>query len=303
MTIGTSLIAEANVGDTLPGWTPRWGLASTPNVATVVEAGGNVGATSMNWPLGNDSVNSDTGPLASWDVFDEALFSTADTDILCLWKYDTAKANATFRLWTRGSGVESSENGYCLRMSGAADTVVISEASAGVVSDLVSTTQVFALETWYWWQFRVVGTSLQARWWEYGTAAPYSWTLDTTDGTHTAGGYVGVGHNNNSNTSYQIDYFNVGLDGEYAQLPPTDAAPTLPILRCSPAKVQVDADGFLNFIGEPNKAISWAITAGGGSIGVIDTATNDSGLARAVFDPGSPGTADTTTTIEVTYGT
>ena len=300
MTIGTSFIDEVGAGSgSLAGWTLRWGNASDNLREIRTATDNNIGPTVAF--LDNGSPALTQGPLLTFDVFDEAVFQSADTDILCLFRPRTSTLGPQFRVVCRASGTSGAENGYMFRMENGA-LAYISEVSAGTLTDLSSSTAFAAvLDTWYWWQFRVEGTSLKARWWEYGTSPPVAWQLEVTDSTHTAAGWVGFGHDSSSQ-EYEVDYFNVGLDGEYAELPANDPAPTIPQLTCTPTQVAVDADGFLNFYGTPNVAVSWAITAGGGSIGVIDDETNSSGFARAVFDPGSPGTPGTTT-IEVTYGT
>jgi hypothetical protein len=300
MTIGTSFIDKVGVGSgSLPGWTLRWG-SSLNNLREIREPGdNNIGDTVAF--LEDNSPATTQGPLLTFDVFDEAVFQTADTDILILWRPVTSVLGPYFYVACRASGTAGAENGYLFRQDTGA-IIRLSEISAGTVSDLASISWTGGtIDTWYWWQFRVVGDELKARWWEYGTAAPQQWQMEVTDSTHTAAGWIGWGHDSSSQ-QIEVDYFNVGLDGEYAQLPPNDPAPALNVVTCTPASVAVDADGFLNFYGAPNVAVSWAITAGGGSIGVIDDETNDAGFARAVFDPGSPGTPGTTT-IEVTYGT
>lgn len=46
----------------------------------------------------------------------------------------------------------------------------------------------------FWWlRFRVIGTSLKSKMWQYGTAEPTTWENDYTNSNVTAAGYIGLG--------------------------------------------------------------------------------------------------------------
>lgn len=301
MTIGSSFIDTTRIGE-LAGtgmWNLRWGADSPINVMSIENPGdNNIGDTVLNFP--NGEAGGGEGPLASFAVYELPQFNHADTDILALWRVTGGTSAMSFRLICRASGAVTAEEGYMFRVDSGSN-IYIAEMSAGVRTDLVSDSShpTIALDTWWWFQFRVIGDSLKARTWAYGDDPPLLWNLETTDSTHTAAGWGGIGHNTNVTSSFEIDYFNMAMDGAYARLPTSDPAVPAPNVISSPSSVATDADGFLTFRGPANVAVSWAVSAGDGSIGVIDTKTNASGVARAVYNPGTVGTK----TIEVTYGT
>jgi hypothetical protein len=296
--LATSFTDETRVGDgVVLGFTLRWG--EDGNTVDLTEPGdNNVGP--MVFELSTDNfVSSNVGPLATWDLLDLTTFASADVDLLVLWRYtnDNGVPGKRGVVAARASGARTAENGYLVYADNS-DNFILAEVSAGTVSTLVSTSlDPVLVSTWYWTQLRVVGTSLKARIWAYGAQAPSQWTLETTNATHTAAGWAGIGHDKSE--VHEFDFLSVGTDGDVAQLPASAVAGAVE-LRCDPSTVQADADGFLNFYGPANVAVSWAISVGDGSIAVLDTKTDASGRARAIY---TPGTVDTTITVQVTYGT
>ena len=297
MTIGSSFIDTSRVdnGGPLAEFTLRWGTNPDPTREYREPGDNNVGATVIF--VDNGVQGSTQGILMAYDVFDEVEFANADTDILILWRPRVSATGNSFQVVCRASGAATAENGYEFRMS--STTLFISEVSAGTRGDLVSTSWAGAvLDQWEWFQFRVIGDELKARQWTYGTTPPIGWDLETTDSTHPALGWVGFGHAAVL-TEYEVDYMSIGLNGAYAQFPITLPAAAINFVTSQPAKVRTDATGYLQFFGEPNKAVSWSVSVGDGSITVFDTETSSAGIARARYNPGTAGAH----TIEVTYGT
>lgn len=297
MTIGSSFIDTSRIGGgSLAEFTLRWG-ASQDNLREYRDGAdeNNVGSTVLF--VDNGVQASTQGLLLAYNVYDLAVFATADTDMLVLWRPRVNLLGNSFKLMCRASGAGGAENGYMFRMSGS--TIFISEVTAGTRSDLDSVTWAGnTLDQWEWFQFRVVGDELKARTWTYGTTPPVGWNLEVTDSTHTAQGWAGFGHGSSS-TEYEIDYMSIGLDGDPALFPTSDPVAAINFVTSQPAQVRTDSHGYLQFFGEPNIAVSWLVSVGDGSITVFDTETDATGLARARYNPGTVGAH----TIEVTYGT
>jgi hypothetical protein len=236
--------------------------------------------------------------LYSWDRMSTLGDDTTDLDMLCLYYVEAAASiDNMATLWARASGGINTEVGYTCDIRDSLGTITfrINEYTAGSASTVTSTSVPFAIQTWYYMQFRLQGSSLKARHWEAGTAPP-NWQLEATDSTHTADGWCGIG--NTGQSEIYFDYLSVATQGDAAELPFELIAPGNDnVITAYPAEVATDASSFLVYTGEPNVAVDWNLT-GDGTLSVITDVTDASGRAWAKYTPGTLGTK----TVDVTVG-
>lgn len=286
---------RAAVNGVIPDWTQRWGTPGGDLVFDFPTGSNNVGPNVLFY----DATPSGVGSFATWDRFNESAHVSADTDSLILFQYLSGPAsNDNFWLAARASGGGGTENGYTFRDAQSGTLWEVSEWTAGSETILGSFDPgALSVLTWYWVQLRVIGDQIKARIWEYGTPNPSGWDVEVTDSVYTVAGWIGFG--TSWSDDIEVDFFHVATDGDFAQLP-RSVVTADPLLTATPLRVPVSGTSFLVFIGESNKSVDWAITAGDGSLNVIDAQTDDQGRAIAVY---TPGTVDTLVTVEVTYGT
>lgn len=216
-----------------------------------------------------------------------------DTHHLALYRPTETPFGSHFGFWARASGAIGSEDAYWCRVRQSPNAELhIDELSGGVNTNVANDLNVlggadFLINTWYWLEFRVQGTSLKARVWAEGDTVP-NWQLDTTDGTHTAAGFAGFGGLNQQ--FIQVDWYSLGTEGFNAQFFNLDpAAPdTINTLIAIPSSVQLDGTSFLVYTGEPNVAVDWTLT-GDGTLTVLTDQTDGAGKAWARYTPGTLG--------------
>lgn len=237
----------------------------------------------------------------SWDLPTTIGEDLTDVDQLTLWQSTDVLSSQTLAiLWARFSGVfGSSEDGYYLtcRLN---DDLRIGKYNAGAFSTVaeISTSLTWTQNTWYWLHFRVEGSTLYGKVWEYGTAPP-AWMLIATDTDHTAAGWNGIG--NATDRNFYFDYYSIATEGDSAILADNAYGAVAPntdnTLQAFPSTIQTDATSFLVYSGKPNVAVDWALT-GDGTLTPLTDYTDDAGKAWAKYTPGTIGTK----TIDVTVG-
>jgi len=291
---------RAEIQGTIPDWTLRWAFATPLNDFWFEESTtNNIGPNILHL----EGVNvSGVGVLATWDRLDETVHNDADTDMLVLFRYvEGPSIDDNFFMAARASGLVGAEHGYTLRDAQLFDLWEIADWQVGVENILGSWDPgPLTLNTWYWVQFRVTGeptVTLKARLWEYGTMNPHKWDLEVTDSVHVLPGWTGFG--TGWNDDIEVDWVSVGTDGEPAQMPNFLPQAGLNVITATPTRIHLDGTSHLVFVGEPNKALTWAITAGDGSLDVASNQTDELGRAFNTYFPGTVGDK----TIEVTYGT
>lgn len=70
------------------------------------------------------------------------------------------------------------------------------------------------------------------------------------------------------------------------------------MLSASPTRVRADATALIQFLGEPNLAVTFSATPSGSILGA-QTTTDSRGRAFCVYEPGTPGDL---VTIQAEYG-
>lgn len=76
------------------------------------------------------------------------------------------------------------------------------------------TNPVLATNTWWLIRFQRTGTTIQFKYWAWGSAEPGSWLVSTTDNVHTTG-YVGI----RTASSIFVDFVSVGTGADLAYIP------------------------------------------------------------------------------------
>ena len=270
-----------------------------PPAQVVSSVGNNVGAYVL-----RAEDNSGTEHLLRWirpDTHDDL----TDTDQLCLVQATETPVVNWAGLWARAGGADLTEEGYFLQLgeSGGGSEMQLLEFTAGTPSTLVDvdplgTPSSFVIDTWYWLQFRVEGDSLKARCWEFGTDVPLVWQIDTTDSTHTAAGWIGLG--SRATIEIEFDYYSVGTQGDVPEYPlPVAVNPgNSNVLVAIPDQVQTDGTVFLVYTGEPNVAVDWNLT-GDGTLTVLTDQTDAAGKATARYTAGTVGAHNVDVTVGV----
>lgn len=141
----------------------------------------------------------------------------ADCEVTARWKLD-GLATLNLGLMVRGSNPSNSRNGYFAGYDQHGRPRIYKYLNSFLTEIGVNNhaSHWIAAGQWYRVRFRVTGTTLQAKWWADGAAEPAAWTIETTDSTHTAAGFVGFA----ASAEGRYDWVGVGTGG--------DTAPTAP---------------------------------------------------------------------------
>lgn len=176
--------SEYTTGVALSDWTERW---NTGYVSNVVQAGG-----TYTYQIGKELwINTSATPrnILTWDILD----NKQDVDVLVLITSSDVM-NYGLRIYARSSGSAGSEQGYmCDFESG--ETTTISKYVSGTYTIIATNSLIPFDDNYYWFRFRVVGTSLKLKVWQHNHPQPYDWSIETTDSSITGPGWVGIGGN------------------------------------------------------------------------------------------------------------
>lgn len=194
----TTDFSEYTTGVDLSDWTDFW---SAGNVTFKAEL--NSGEAN---PIGTKQceyirTSGDVRTVLTWDDVG------TPTDVEVLAKLHVAPADLEVtggaRIYVRVGGSGASEDSYYFDIR--SDLLAIGKYASGISSNLATTADTLATDTVFLIRFNVVGTAIKVKIWEFGAAEPGSWTLETTDSTHTSGavGFGGVF----AITDFEIDYF------------------------------------------------------------------------------------------------
>jgi hypothetical protein len=105
----------------------------------------------------------------------------------------------------------------CLPRDLATDVLEIGEETGGTQSAVANTAFTWNTTDWFWVRFQLNGTALKAKAWTYGDAEPGTWTVETTDNSHSTGKVGFATFNVTGN--YLCDFFSVALNGATAPFP------------------------------------------------------------------------------------
>jgi len=194
-------------------WTERW---HTDGTATIEDDAGATGGKRLEW-FGSGT----SRRFLSWDAIDSDA-DRDDVEVLCRFMLSNAGVLNVGMAAARGSGGDTSETGYTVRLNGNTPwrtTVHEYDNAASFILDNDSKT--FVADVWYWCRARFNGTAIKVSRWAGAVGdEPGAWDIETTDVTSTIG-WVGA-FLFDGNVCYW-DVFGVGTNG--------DSAPSEPVVR------------------------------------------------------------------------
>ncbi|MED3982401.1 hypothetical protein [Priestia megaterium] len=204
--------SEYSVGYEPSDWTPIW--VTTNDTWAVTSVADAIGGQTL-----RHTATADARRLATWDAVGSV---TGDFDVLLKWKTtDSLSGNIPTRIfaYASGSATQSTQQGFQLDALFPA-TLRIGRTVNGSYSTLASNTAMpiaFQPNTWYWFRFQRVGTSLTGKAWADGEAEPTTWHVSTSSTSLTSGS-IGIGSYDYDGTR-DYDYFSVGTNGDSAPSP------------------------------------------------------------------------------------
>lgn len=170
--------SEYVTGNQPNDWTARWVVA---NVTYTVEAAAEACAMGKKLYIDN---NAAARHLISCDDMDGAV----DVDIIALVK--TSVLASGIRICARASGAAGSEYSYVVAIT--ATDVNLFKYVNGVSTGIGTVNVTLSTSGYYWIRFKLSGTSLKVKLWEYDQVEPYHWILDDTDSDISSGGWIGI---------------------------------------------------------------------------------------------------------------
>ncbi|MCM3774033.1 hypothetical protein M3225_26820 [Priestia aryabhattai] len=204
--------SEYTVGYEPSDWTPIW--VTTNDTWTVTSV-----ADATDGKTLRHTATADARRLATWNAVGSV---SGDFDVLLKWKTtDSLSGNIPTRIfaYASGSATQTTQQGFQLDALFPA-TLRIGRTVNGSYSTLASNTAMpiaFQANTWYWFRFRRVGTSLMGRAWKDGDAEQATWDISTSSTALTSGS-IGIGSYDYEGTR-DYDYFSVGTNGDSAPSP------------------------------------------------------------------------------------
>lgn len=203
---GSAVLGEMNGA----GWTRLGGANSDQSVE--------LSAASLSGKRARLVKQTTDGPrFIQWDQ----IASVADVEVLALMQIlaDPGTSETTGQVLVRGDATDGDPYYIALpRKVTTTKKLEIGEgdgSGGGIVLDNIN-------KSWdttnFWWQrFRVIGTALKAKMWQYQTAEPAAWDVETSDAT-LGSGRVGLGMYYISNP-YAILWYSVATGGKTAPSP------------------------------------------------------------------------------------
>jgi RHS repeat-associated protein len=200
--VAPPLVTEAWDGTTAAAWPAKWTTGQSSGGATDIDA--NRGR--LRTPATASSYSRGLADSSSQHS-DAEITATVRTGS------SVSGSGLAAKLWLRGSTTWASAgynltNGYNLSLNYAAGTVAIRKTVSSTDSSLSSASFGFAANTTYRVRFQAIGTAIKAKIWADGTAEPGSWTLSTTDSSHSSGraALSQQGTSSGTRDSYVDDY-------------------------------------------------------------------------------------------------
>lgn len=188
------------------GWTSRWDVYDDWRVNHGVGPKGR--RTLYHVP------SQEGDSLLSWDLIDGD-GDRDDVELLTLVRLNIGSAGVVdCRVYVRCS-YSSNVNGYFVQLN---DNVFgIYKYVNGVKTTIGSQTFTYDNGLWCWIKFRVNGTSLSAKIWNYGDSEP-SWLISETDSDVSGVGWVGIGSYEHGGVK-SYSWIGVATNGEFVSEP------------------------------------------------------------------------------------
>lgn len=252
------------IGTNLAGWTVRGG--GSPTYAPAYMSPATLPVKRRYLPFVADSTTDYR--CISWDAID-ADANRAKANLLTLFLVDLTTAEH-IHLYARGAGTGTVTDFYRLRiaMSGANNVAFDKMAASAYTAGVVTATVNFTAGRAYYARFLVDGTTVRARFWDasLGMAGePSTWSIDTTDSSVTAAGWVALGTRHSTLTAKgaAFNFFAVGTNGDSAVAPRTNTEYAAYLasqnaLRCVLA--ELSATGYDSSGSPYTKTVNWYIS-------------------------------------------
>lgn len=209
---------EYSTGAQPADWSAKW--VTTGYTALVQSVAGSLSGKALRWTktaASRQGLSWDRVPLAAnVEILmrARAIESWVDNDVF-------------MRCMIRGSGAAGAETGYSGANAGLNTSTLIYHSKLKQLSGTQTTISGspyfptpgpnYTVNTWYWFRFRVQGTSISTAMWLNGQAeTPPPETI--TDSGITAAGWTGLWQND-VNPNMEIDFFGVAIGGGVVPLP------------------------------------------------------------------------------------
>lgn len=132
-----------------------------------------------------------TGTTA-WSYTFAARSSVTDGDLLLSVTPQSTSAEHYINIFVRSSSNTTINNGYSFQLSPQSGTLLFSRWDNGTETEMDSATFSFTAGTQYRVRFRWLGSSLRAKIWAASSSEPAGWTVESTDTTYGAAGYLAL---------------------------------------------------------------------------------------------------------------
>jgi hypothetical protein len=205
---------EYTVGAQPNDWTKRH--VTTGWTATVETAAGSLSGQALRYIH-----TAQQRSFLSWDTIPAA----ADAEILVRFR-SLAAPNGNenmIKLACRGSGAAGAETGMSALGTRMTTTTLyqgqLQKAVAGTLTTLSSVagpSPNWAVNSWFWFRFRAIGTSFWTRLWHAEAAEPATWDISMTDSSVAAAGWTGLAGFHVMQT--EVDFYGVALNGKTVPL-------------------------------------------------------------------------------------
>lgn len=210
--------SEYSAGSPPGDWTSRYiSTGFTYNVETVAAA---MSGQALQWVA---TVSNNR--FISWD----AVPAVADYEILMRARAIQAGSSNGQMLAPyaggRVSGTATTRNIYYAGFSYSTGGTGYTSGQSKIVGNTLSALDSIAgpspnytTNTWLYVRSQVIGTTLRRRVWYSGTSEPGSWDGEITDGSLSAGGWIGL-YKSGAGPNSEIDYFAVSIAGKTIPVP------------------------------------------------------------------------------------
>lgn len=207
----------------IPGWSPRWWLAESANLARTYIAADADARGGQSLVIDGYS-SGRMASLVSLDAVDGAEVVEVVTRFFPE-HADTIVAG----LISHGSGTAYATNAYANAhvsepfRNATTDRLRHITAEAGSQTYSAYVAHGLTPNTWIWWRYRIDANGMHSKVWADGTAEPTSWMVETAvPGNPQPPGWIGVGFREQP-IIYRFDFVGIGINGEAA---PTEPPPT-----------------------------------------------------------------------------
>lgn len=204
-------------GATPADWTNRYVTGGFTYVVQTVS--GSISGQALRW-----TKSAANRQAISWNVVP----NIADVEVLIRARAIESWANSENMIapFVRGSGSAGTETGYRAVAVGNTSSTLWSSTEVSYVSGTATQLDAnpfgpspnYTVNTWFYIRFRVVGSTVQHKIWQSGSAEPGTWAATVTNTAVTTAGWVGL-QQANTNPNVEIDYFAVSLAGRTIPVP------------------------------------------------------------------------------------